>query len=127
MDKVYLEGIRVYGHHGHSDEEQLVGQVLEVDVELRLDLRLAGRTDQLEHTTDYQEVFSIVSETVSGGTHRLLENLASDIALQVLNATRVDEVLVRVDKPQPPVGGVCRRSGVEIVRRHTDFDDEEVL
>lgn len=124
MDRIFLSGIRVFGSHGLTDEERSVGQVLEVDVELRMDLRHAGRTDVLEHTADWTDVYSIAREAVEGGSHRLLESLAADLARQLLDATRADEVLVRVTKPHPPVGGVCDRSGVEIVRTHSDFEKD---
>lgn len=122
MDKVCLQGIGVYGHHGYSDEEREVGQTLEVDVEIRLDLRHAGRTDNLEYTVDYSSVYATVYETVSGGRHKLLEHLAEDLARQILSAEPAASILVRVRKPNPPVGGICAFSYVEIERTREDLN-----
>lgn len=124
MDKIFLSGIRVFGHHGHSEEERTVGQVLVVDLELHMDLRHPGRTDILEHTADWNDIFALTCEIVSGGSHHLLESLATDLARQILQATTADEVLVRVTKSAPPIGGVCDCTGVEILRSHSDFEQD---
>ena len=69
MDRIFLSGIRVFGFHGLTDEERSVGQVLEVDVELRMDLRHAGRTDVLEHSADWTDVYTIAREAAVSYTH----------------------------------------------------------
>lgn len=122
MDRIFLSGIKVFGFHGLTEEERALGQVLEVDVELRMDLRHAGRTDVIEHTADWTAVFALAQETVAGGSHHLLESLAHDLARQLLDSTRADEVMVRVTKPYPPVGGICNKCGVEVVRTHSDYE-----
>ncbi len=121
MDSITLSGIRVFGHHGCSEEERSTGQTLEVDVQIRMDLRVPGRSDRLEDTADYAQVFRIVEHVVTGERRSLLESIATDIARRVLEATPAAEVLVRVSKPSPPVGGPCRNSSVEIVRTRADY------
>jgi dihydroneopterin aldolase len=88
-----------------------------VDVELALDLGPAGRTDDLDQTIDYGRVFDrcrIIVETRHFG---LIEALAEAIATDVLGAFDVDEVTVRVRKPEVRLGGELRSAGVEIRRR----------
>lgn len=124
MDTIFLRGIRVFGHHGHTEEERGIGQVIEVDVELQMDLRQAGRTDRLEHTADWSDVFATVTEVVAGGSHHLMEHLASDIARRLLASTRAHEVVVSVAKLSPPLGGICERCGVQVTRSGGDFRDD---
>lgn len=120
MDRIYLSGIKVYGHHGWSQEEREVGQALEVDLELSADLRASGLSDRLEDTLDYGQAYEIVRHSLAEGKHRLLEHLAEDIARRILQETPTPEVMVRVSKLNPPVGGVCERAAVEIRRSRED-------
>lgn len=120
MDRIYLSGIKVYGHHGWSQEEREVGQALEVDLELAADLRASGLSDRLEDTVDYGQAYEIVRHSLAEGKHRLLEHLAEDIARRILQETPTPEVTVRVSKLNPPVGGVCERAAVEIRRSRED-------
>ena len=52
-DRIELRGLRVLGAHGVLPEEQQRAQPFEVDLDLELDLRPAGRSDALADTVDY--------------------------------------------------------------------------
>ena len=49
-DRIEIRGLRVLGTHGVLPEEQQRAQPFEVDLDLELDLRRAGRSDRLEAT-----------------------------------------------------------------------------
>jgi dihydroneopterin aldolase len=104
MDRILLEGIRVLGTHGVLPEEQSRPQPFEVDVELLVDLALAGESDDLADTVDYAGVVETVVRVVEKGHHRLLEVLASRIAEECRADHRVQGVVVTVRKLRPPVG-----------------------
>jgi dihydroneopterin aldolase len=116
MDKIMLKQMSFYAYHGAFPEENKLGQRFMVDVELRLDLQTAGKTDQLEHSIDYGNVFQIVREIVENQRFRLIEALAEKIANELLTNFSVPEVLVRVVKPDPPIPGHYQSVGVELVR-----------
>lgn len=46
MDKIILNGCRFYGYHGAFVEEQTLGQIFVVDLELAVDLTRASQSDQ---------------------------------------------------------------------------------
>ncbi len=117
MDKIILEGMEFYGYHGARPEEKNLGQRFIVDVELFLDLRQAGETDNLEHTVNYAQVFELVQAIVCGRSRQLIESVAESIAGALLEQFPVDEVLVRVKKPQAPLPGTFAWSAVEIKRK----------
>jgi dihydroneopterin aldolase len=117
MDKIILEGMEFYGYHGARPEERNLGQRFIVDVELFLDLRQAGETDNLEHTVNYVQVFELVQAIVCGRSRQLIESVAESIAGALLEQFPVDEVLVRVKKPQAPLPGTFAWSAVEIERK----------
>ena len=53
MDRLLLEDVRFYGHHGVTKAEQTLGVWFSVDVELALDLAPAALSDDLGTTIDY--------------------------------------------------------------------------
>ena len=52
-DRILLNGMTFYGYHGVRPEEKELGQRFVVDVEMELDLRAAGTSDDLTDTVDY--------------------------------------------------------------------------
>ncbi|MFA4884311.1 MAG: dihydroneopterin aldolase [Desulfotomaculaceae bacterium] len=117
MDKIILEGMEFYGYHGTRPEEKTLGQRFIVDVELFLDLRQAGETDNLDYTVNYAQVFELVQSIVCGRSRQLIESVAEAIAGALLDRFPADEVLVRVKKPQAPLPGMFAWAAVEIGRK----------
>jgi dihydroneopterin aldolase len=122
-DRIVLANMRFDGRHGVEDDERARPQPFEVDLEIGLDLRAAGLSDELGRTVDYGDLFEICRSVVEGPSRRLIESLAEAIARQVLDRTvdrGVEEVVVRVRKPQAPLPGRLDHAAVEITRRHAD-------
>lgn len=120
MDRVTLKNLRVYTHVGCTAEERRVGQHLEVDIELALDLREAGATDRIGASIDYAHAATRVREAVSGVEANLLETVA-ERAAEALHALGAQRVTVRVRKPSPPIPGAhAEYAEVEIVRGRAD-------
>jgi dihydroneopterin aldolase len=118
VDRIILAGMRFYGYHGVYPEEARLGQSFTVDVELYLDLRAAGQTDDLRKTVDYGKVYATVKRLVEGRPFKLIEALAEHVAAQVLEGfAPVAEVVVRVHKPNAPIPGPLDAVTVEIRRR----------
>lgn len=103
MDTIILAGIRALGTHGVLPEEQSRPQPFEIDVELSVDLALAGRSDVLSDTIDYDGLAARVVQIVEAGGLSLLETLADRIAAACRADPRVTAVTVTVKKLRPPV------------------------
>jgi dihydroneopterin aldolase len=118
-DRILLEGMVFHGRHGTLPPERELGQPFVVDVELRLDLRPAGLSDDLARTVDYGEVHRRAREIVEGPPVNLTETVAERIAAVVLeNYPAVEAVRVKVAKPHVRLGDtVLAGSAVEISRR----------
>ena len=121
-DRILLEGMVFHGRHGTLPAERELGQAFVVDVELRLDLRPAGLSDELARTVDYGQVHRRVREIVEGEPVNLTETVAERIAAAVLeDHPAVEAVRVRVAKPHVRLDGtVLAGSAVEILRRGAD-------
>ena len=104
-----------YAHHGVMEEEHVIGGRFEVDVAMTLDVAEAAETDSLDRTVDYERVYRIAREVVTGANAFLIERLAVRIAQAVREAyPAIERVEVAVRKPNPPVGGPCDRAEVVV-------------
>lgn len=115
-DRIVLSGMRFEGRHGATEEEREWPQLIELDVELWLDLSLAGRSEELAATVDYGPVIELCRDIVERRSFRLLEALAEAIAAGIMRATATERVVIRVRKPAVPIDADLDFAGVEIQR-----------
>lgn len=117
-DRIRLNEMVFYGYHGVLPEERALGQRFVVDVELRVDLRRAGASDDLGDTVNYSAVYAAARDVVTGPPCQLIEAVAERIASRVLaEHPTVESVEVRVRKPEVPIpGSVLGSSEVRIER-----------
>ena len=117
-DRIILKGLQVFARHGVRPEEKRLGQRFVVDVRLELDLRAAGRSDDLSQAVNYAEVWQAIRDVVEGPPLNLVEALAERVAEAILARFElVDAVWVRIFKPAAPiVGAVVGDVSVEIWR-----------
>jgi dihydroneopterin aldolase len=116
-DHVVLANMAFQARHGVHDWEKVEAQRFEVDVEMALDVQPAGLDDDLTKTVDYGGVYQVVRQVVESTTFNLIEALAEAIAHEILGGNAlVDEVVVRVRKPQVRLDGPLAYAGVEIRR-----------
>ncbi len=117
MDKIFIEGLSVFAHHGVHPEEAALGQRFIFDVALRLDLAPAGRSDHLAETVDYSAVMTRITQVAEARRCRLLETLAEEIVKDLLATfPLVQSVRLRIHKPAAPIRGQFTSVGIEIVR-----------
>ena len=115
-DCIRIRNMTFYGYHGVAAEERRLGGRFSLDVELYLDLRPAGESDDLTRTVDYQAVYDLVRQVHDARGYQLLEALAHDVASAILAAFPVEEVGVRVRKHSVPLQGLIDYTEVEIRR-----------
>ncbi len=104
-DRLELRGLRFVAAHGALPEEAVRAQPFEVDLDLIVDLRAAGHSDDLADSVDYGEVCEAVRSVMEGPHARLLEHLAEEVAARALAVAggRAAGVVVTVRKLRPPV------------------------
>ena len=103
MDRLKLTGIEVFAHHGVLPEEKQIGQRFFIDLDVELDLRAAGMTDNLAETIDYGGLAERVHELVARNRWNLIEKVAEETAEMVLSVPTVKAVKVTVHKPNAPI------------------------
>lgn len=122
MDKIFITGMEFYGYHGVYAAENQLGQRFRVDLECGLDLSTAGQNDDLVATVNYADAFLLIQSIMEQEPHvKLLERLAQKIIDTILaQYPQVEEVMVRVIKPDPPIRGHYQHVGVEMRRRRNN-------
>jgi dihydroneopterin aldolase len=116
MDRIELRGLRAVGTHGALPEEQFRAQPFEVDLDLQVNLRSAGQSDDLADTVDYGALAESVERVITKERFQLLERLAERIADEVRRDERVEEATVTVRKLRPPVAVDLASAAVTITR-----------
>ena len=119
-DVIRLRGLEFYAYHGVLPEEKTLGQQFVVDMDIFLNLRVAGNSDKVEDTVSYAEVYSVIKECMLEESFDLLERLAEYIAQKVLAGFACSALRVEIHKPQAPVPGIFRDISVEIWREKED-------
>ncbi len=105
-DAILLEGLRFFGYHGLHPEERTLGQRFLVDVVAELDLRNAGRHDELEETVNYNSIYNVVRSVVEGEPMMLVEAVADRAASSILESfLLITAVVVTVRKPEATIRG----------------------
>lgn len=119
MDKILITDLVARGIIGINDWEREKPQEIKINIELYVDLRMAGATDDLSKSVSYRTVAKKVLAHAETAGRFTVEALAADLAKLCLEEPGVKGVRVRVEKP-----GAVRFSGgvgVEIERTKEDF------
>ena len=111
---VVLRGMSFHAFHGCLEEERKNGGTFRVDLEGRLALRRAARTDDLADTVDYGAVYKAVAEEMAVPS-ALLEHVCGRILQRIAGEFPSFRALrVTVAKQHPPVDGPCEWSEVTL-------------
>lgn len=103
-DTVSIHDLRLLCHVGVPDDERRTAQPVALDLDLSVDLRAAGASDDVADTVDYGEVAQAVSRAATQHPVALLERLAVLVADAAFGVDdRVGAVTVTVRKLRPPV------------------------
>jgi len=114
MDRIFLRNLSLACTIGVNDWEREIRQPVKIDLDLSVDLRDAGRTDDLDRSVDYKRVRDRVEAVVNASRFFLIEALAEAVADACLEEEKVQAVRVAVEKPGALRG--ARTVGVEIHR-----------
>ena len=102
MGLITVEGIRVFGYHGHLSEEAVLGGHFVINVWVEVDTSEVEKTDDLNHTVDYVKIIDIVKEQMAIRAD-MIEVPAKRIVDAILPLNKVQKVTVEVEKVLPPI------------------------
>lgn len=117
MDKIKIEDLKVFAHHGVFPEETKNGQTFWVSAVLYMDTRPAGLADKLNLSTNYGEVCYFITKWMQQHTYQLIEAAAENVARELLYAyPLIQAVDLEIKKPEAPIGLPFHCVSVQIYR-----------
>jgi len=115
-DWLRLQGVQAYGHLGVTAKERDLGQRVEVDLELAYPVARSRRPDSIEACIDYEELGRTVRTQIERSRCKLIETLAEELALLLLEEFDTPCVRVRLRKLHIPVSDFSVVPEIEIER-----------
>ncbi len=122
MNKIIVEGIKIYAHHGCMDEEAKLGGNYSVDVIIQANFEEAALTDNLKKTVDYVKVVEIVkremairSKLIEAVGKRIVDAIHKELLVSMQKMGEYfPKVQVQVTKLNPPINGVVQSVSIII-------------
>lgn len=117
MSKITLENMEFHAFHGCLEHEQTLGNTFLVSVGMELDTSLAGKTDELEQTLNYQLVYDVLKREMEIRS-KLIEHIGQRILDSILNSfPQISEVNVKLSKLAPPLGGKVEKVSIILSKK----------
>lgn len=114
-DRIILRGIAASALVGVYAFEREAPRPLSFDLELACDLSIAGASDDVADTLDYDAAAAVVHAVCAELAPQLIETLAETVAARLLALPRVAAATVTVHKPGAVTG--VEDIAVRITRR----------
>lgn len=115
--KIELTNMRFYAYHGVLPQEREIGNMFVVDMTLEADITAACKSDEVEDTINYAEVFELVKKEMQQPS-KLLEHVAGRIMEGVkAEFPQVSSLRVSVAKMNPPVGGEMEKAAIVLTAK----------
>lgn len=92
-DKVSLKNLQAFCRLGIYDHEKVLGQNLNINIDLFFDLSISGNSDKVADTIDYVDVSLTIRELAQAREYLLIENLAEEIAKALFDKFKILEGL----------------------------------
>jgi dihydroneopterin aldolase len=120
MDKIRINNMKFWTYSGVLPEEQKLGQPIAIDLELRLDLSISGRKDDLTKTINYAEVHQMIVELVNSHRFQLMEALAYRILNKIGKRWKrqLHSALICVHKKYVPMSGIFDDIEIEMEKEY---------
>jgi FolB domain-containing protein len=98
-DRIEIKDLLLRTIIGINDEERRARQDVLINITLFVDVRDAGRSDDIADAVNYRTITKQVIETVESAKFFLVEKMAAEIAAICLRDRRVERARVSVEKP----------------------------
>lgn len=116
-DRIILSDLAFYGYHGVMLEENKLGQRFRIDLECGMDLTEAGKTDEVDKTISYADIYYLVRNATEETRYKLIEALAQHIVDRIFaEFSPIEWIRIKIRKPEAPVQATNGEFAVEIFR-----------
>ena len=104
---------------GLLDWEKLTRQVLKMDIEVEVNLRQAGSSDDIKDTVNYAEISQAIINFSKTEDNDLIETLAENICQHLFNTFNIQTIRLSIEK----IGVVTQAKsvGIKIQRQPSHY------
>lgn len=122
-DFIKVTNMKVFAYHGVLEEEKKNGQDFYLNAKVYVDMRLAGLTDKLEDTINYDQVCIFLAEVFEERRFDTIEAAAEYTVQEIMvNFPSIEAMELEVRKPHAPLTYVPEDISVTIYREwHTVY------
>lgn len=114
INRINIEGIKLYAFHGCLEEEAKIGANYIVDVYMTTDFTKAAVSDDLKETIDYCAIYEISKKQMAIRS-KLIEQVCKRIFDEVASEFKsLSSLRVKVTKLNPPMNGNVENVSVEM-------------
>ena len=121
MGIIRLKNMTFYGYHGVYDFEKEKGTDFEIDLELFTSLLKSSKSDNIEDTINYEDIYELVKKAFRSKSYFLLEKLADSISMSIFKEHKIDKLIIRVRKINAPLNGKLDSVEIELKREKSDY------
>ncbi len=112
---IRLNKMQFHAFHGVMEQEQKVGNIFIVDLELQVDLQKASETDELSDTVSYADIYEIVKCEMEIPS-KLLEYVAGRILRRIKKEfPSIQKVKICLAKKRPPIRGELESAEIILI------------
>ncbi|MCK5566707.1 MAG: 2-amino-4-hydroxy-6-hydroxymethyldihydropteridine diphosphokinase [Actinomycetia bacterium] len=127
MFKIFVKNLKLYGYHGVREHEKKEGQYFLFNIEIIIKDSGYTRRDDLENTLSYSDVIREVKKINKSKDFDLLETFTQVLANRIMEMSGlVKKVMVRIEKPSPPIDEELDTVGVEYMLIRDDLKSRDV-
>lgn len=114
MAKISLKEMKFHAYHGYFDFEKEQGNTFFVNLSMEVDTSKAEKSDALEDTLNYQEVYDVVKHEMETPSD-LIEHVIRRIYDALLEKfPQIEHLEVELSKMNPPLGGDVERVTIQL-------------
>ncbi|MDR2700651.1 MAG: 2-amino-4-hydroxy-6-hydroxymethyldihydropteridine diphosphokinase [Nitrososphaerota archaeon] len=125
MDKILIEGVKVWGTHGVLESERNSPQQFTVNMEIWVDNEKSYFSDNLQDTVNYADIYDIIKTVIETQSFMLIERLSYVIIEKTFSYdARILNIKLQVMKNKPPLNGQIAYTGVEIEKNRNDISTQ---
>lgn len=115
MGKIRINNMTFHTYNGVFAEEKKLGQKLEIDVEMTYPIEEKVKTDNLNETVSYADVYSVIEDFVLKNNFNLIESVANNL-LKILftKFPALNAITIRIRKYSVPIDGIFKNIEIEV-------------
>jgi dihydroneopterin aldolase len=122
-DKIILNNIHIFAHHGVLQEEAVLGQKFIISVDLYLNLHKVCKSDKISDGLCYGEVTKNIVNFCQNNRFNTLEALSHALGEFLLfNHNIIQTMTIKIEKPNAPIKYHVDTVSVEITRSQQDYE-----